>query len=322
MIFQNGMAIQTLQARNVFASLLSRDITYDLIISIWKISHPNLKSSLNGAPVEGIGTGDKTEKTGSVVEDGSASDEVYDEDEEDDDDEGDGSFIDANDVSTVGSDVGDITKAVLRKASAAVVGAPANGGSTKSPDAIESALAGAVSTVDFPGPATHEPTDCGDQSLHHEKGLIDTTIPAPLGKIYSLMFGPASGAFMRRWLIEDQKSMDVQLEDDQKGLGAGCKSMTYSYIKPLGSALGPKQTKCMISQNLEQFDLEKAVTVACVTQNPDVPSGNVFVVKTKYCLMWAPGNSTRIISTFTIEWSGKSWIKGKSVHSFEAIHRD
>lgn len=311
MIFQNGIVIQTLQARNVFASLLSRDLTYDLIISIWKISHPNLKSSLNGAPVEGIGTGDKTEKAGSVIEDGSASEEIYDEDEEDDDDEGDGSLIDANDVSTIGSEVGDATKAVIRKASAAAMGAPANGGTLKPSEAMESVLAGATATADFPGVATHEPTDCGDQSAHHEKVLIDTTIPAPLGKIYSLMFGPASGAFMRRWLVEDQKSLDLQLEDDKKGLGADCKSMTYSYIKPLGGSIGPKQTRCMISQNLEQFDLEKAVTVACSTQNPDVPSGNVFMVKTRYCLMWGPGNSTRLISTCAIEWSGKSWLKGK-----------
>ncbi|TID14707.1 hypothetical protein E2P81_ATG08662 [Venturia nashicola] len=304
MIFQNGIVIQTLQARNVFASLLSRDLTYDLIISIWKISHPNLKSSLNGAPVEGIGTGDKTEKAGSVIEDGSASEEIYDEDEEDDDEEGDGSLLDANDVSTIGSEVGDATKAVIRKASAAAVGAPANGGAVKPSEAMEVALA-AATTVDFPGAATHEPTDCGDQSAHHEKVLVDTTIPAPLGKIYSLMFGPASSAFMRRWLIEEQKSLDLQLDDDKKGLGADCKSMTYSYIKPLGGSIGPKQTRCMISQNLEQFDLERAVTVACSTQNPDVPSGNVFMVKTRYCLMWGPGNSTRLIITCTIEWSGK-----------------
>jgi len=66
----------------------------------------------------------------------------------------------------------------------------------------------------------------------------------------------------------------------------------------------------MINQTLEQFDLDRAVTVACSTQNPDVPSGNIFVVKTRYCLMWAPGNSTRLVSTCTIEWSGKSWLKG------------
>jgi hypothetical protein len=308
-IFQNGLVISTMQNRNVFASLLNRDTTYELIISIWKITHPNLKSSLNGAPVESGNTGDKTEKAGSVIEDESASEEIYDEDEEDDDDQDD-SFIEANEGSTFGSEAGEAVTTLNRKVSAAVVGVPLSGGQAKAVDIIETAVTGAIATQDFPGPATHEATDCGDQASHHEKVLMDVVIPAPLGKIYSMMFGPASGAFMRKWLVEDQKSLDLQLEDDKQGLGAEKKTMNFSYIKPLGGSIGPKQTKCIINQTLEQFDLEKAVTVACLTQNPDVPSGNIFVVKTRYCLMWASGNATRIVSTCTIEWSGKSWLKG------------
>ena len=139
---------------------------------------------------------------------------------------------------------------------------------------------------------------------------MDATIPAPLGKVYSLIFGPSSGVFMKKFLIDDQKSLELTLEDDKTGLGGEKKTRGYSYIKPLTGSFGPKQTKCIIVETLEQENLEKAVTVACATQNPDVPSGNVFVVKTKYCLMWAPGNSTRMIITGAIEWSGKSWIKG------------
>jgi len=156
----------------------------------------------------------------------------------------------------------------------------------------------------------HGATECGDGDSHYDKLLIDTIIPAPLGKIYSLMFGPASGQFMRKWLIEDQKSTELQMEDDKKGLGEDSKSMNISYIKPLGGGLGPKQTKCIVSMTLEQYDLERAVTVLCSTQTPDVPSGNTFLTKTRYCLMWGPGNSTRLIMTFTVEWSGKSWLKG------------
>lgn len=118
---------------------------------------------------------------------------------------------------------------------------------------------------------------------------------------------------MRKWLIEDQKSLELTLEDDKKGLGEDCKALSFSYIKPLNASIGPKQTKCIINSTLDQFDLDKAVTITCNTQNPDVPNGNIFVVKTKYCLMWAPGNSTRLIMNFVIEWSGKSWLKGESV---------
>ncbi|KAF2100954.1 hypothetical protein NA57DRAFT_74551 [Rhizodiscina lignyota] len=316
-IFPNAIVVQTLHARNVFASLVSRDTTYDLLINIWKISHPNLKSSLNGVTLDDAGgTGDKTEKAGSIVpsdgEDDSldeSEDDVYDEDAEEE--EGDGSFAgeagDANGVDATGADD---ENGGTRKTSAAVIGATVAGGAAKVIDAVEAVVAGATASADYPGPQSHEATACGDEGAHLEKLLIDTTIPAPLGKVYSMMFGPASGTWMRRWLIDDQKSMDLQLEDDKKGLDDSKKSMNYSYIKPLTGSIGPKQTKCVISQTLEQFDLEKAVTVSCATQNPDVPSGNIFVVKTRYCLMWGPGNSTRMIANCTIEWSGKSWLKG------------
>ena len=310
-IFQNGIVISTMHARNVFASLLNRDATYELIISMWKITHPNLKSTLNGNAVEGGGTGDKTEKAESVADGDSASEELYDEDETTEDDgDGNKSMEAAGNESLTGSEPGEIVKVVSRKVSAAVGGAVSNA-IAKVAENAETTIAGAATTIDFPGPPTHETTDCGDGPNHHEKLLMDATIPAPLGKIYSMMFGPSSGTFMRKWLTEDQKSLNVQLEDDKQGLGPDKKEMSYSYIKPLGgSGFGPKQTTCIINMTLEQFDLEKAVTVACSTQNPDVPSGNSFTVKTRYCLMWGPSNSTRLIMNYTIEWTGKSWLKG------------
>jgi hypothetical protein len=313
-LFPNAIVIQTLHARNVFASFLARDSTYDLIIGIWKISHPNLKSSLNGVMLDSGGTGDKTEKAESVgSEDGSlqdSDDDVYDEDAEEDD--GVGSFTDAGEGSVAGSEVGSVVGVeTQRKVSAAVSQAVGGGGDVA--EAAKAATNGAAATnQDFPGSASHGPTECGDTDQHYDKLLIDTTIPAPLGKVWNLMFGPASGAFMRKWLVEDQKSTDLQMEDDKKGLGEDKKSFNYSYIKPLFAPVGPRQTKCNIAMTLEQYDLEKAATVLCSTGTPDVPSGSIFLTKTRYCLMWGPGNSTRLIMTFTVEWSGKSWLRGKS----------
>jgi VASt domain-containing protein/GRAM domain-containing protein len=321
MIFQNAIAVQTMHARNVFASLLTRDTTYDLIISIWRNSHPNLRSSLNGAPVEGTATGDKTEKAASVADDDSASEEIYDEDLEEDDDE-DSSYTEARDGSVAGSDVPELKPIANRKVSAQVAAAT---GAVKDAKAIEttgSASAGSAAVVDFPGPATHEPTDCGDAGSHCEKPLHEATIPAPLGKVYSLMFGPKSGTFMGRFLLEDEKCWDLlQLEEGNVGLGSECKSRTFNYMKPLMGSIGPKQTKCIVTENLEQFDLEKAVSILCSTQTPDVPSGNSFLVKTRYCLMWAPGNGTKLIMTYAVEWSSKSWLKGTSVHIFTLKER-
>jgi len=325
MVFPNAIAIQTLHARHTFRSLLSRESTYDLLVGIWKISHPSLKSSLNGVRLDEGGTGDKTEKgDGSGSDDGSEvgsddADEIYDEDE--DAEEGLGSYTEGADGSVAGSDLADApAKPVSRKPSAAAVAASTavnnalSNGDAKSGE--KAGAAGAAASADFPGPATHAPTECGDQSTHYDKLIKDETVPAPLGKVYSMMFGPASGTFMTKFLLEDQKVLDLQMEDDKKGLSEDIKTRSYSYIKPLNASIGPKQTKCLITETLDSIDLEKAVSITVATQTPDVPSGNVFSVKTKYCLMWAAGNSTRILMTCAIEWTGKSWLKSNTLGTF------
>lgn len=318
MVFPNAIAVQTLQARHTFRSLLSREATYELVIGIWKLSHPNLKSSLNGARVDAGGTGDKTEKvepTGS--DDGSdvsdEEEEVYDEDEEEEDESGSIINTAAHTAANAGDDPNE-PRPVTRKASnlGAAIGAAAGGVPTQSDGkAGDKAAAVSAATPDFPGPATHGPTECSDGDTHYAKVLKDEVIPAPLGKIYSMMFGPASGGFISKWMIDELKVTELQMEDDKKGLSEEKPTRFYSYIKPLYAAIGPKSTKCLSTENLDAFDLEKAVSVTITTQTPDVPSGNVFSVKTRYCLMWAPGNSTRVLVNCTVEWTGKSWLKGK-----------
>jgi len=310
-IFPNAIVISTLHARNTFASFVARDSTYELLIGIWKISHPNLKSSLNGVTLDNAGTGDKTEVAdpdGSVGDsEDDSEDEIYDEDDDDDV----GSFTDAGLApSIVGSEVGD--QVLSRKASAALLGggaSQANGAGPKGLENADVAVTGAGVSADHPGPLTHEPTQCSDE--HYDRPITDVTIPAPLGKVYSMMYGPAANVFMRKWLVDDQKSRELNLPDDKNGLDNDHKTMVFDYIKPLSGAVGPKQTKCITTNTLTAFDLEKVVTVDCSTQTPDVPSGNVFTTKTRYCLTWGPGNSTRMVANCTIEWTGKSWLKGR-----------
>lgn len=313
-IFPNAIVIQTLHARNIFASLVARDSTYELLIGIWKISHPNLKSSLNGVSIDDSNLGDKTEKADSTgSDDGSeeGSDDVYDEDDEENADVG--SFTEAGgNGSIAGSDVGDVGRTVSRKTSTVPVstGGQTNGATPSALQTTDAAVTGAAVGLDYPGQPTHAATECGDVESHYDKPLTDTTIPAPLGKVYSLMWGPASGAFMRKWMVEDQKSKELAYEDDKTGLDETHRTFGYSYIKPLNAPVGPKQTKCITTCTLELYDLDKAVIVSCSTQTPDVPSGSIFTTKTRYCLMWGPDNSTRFIANCTIEWTGKSWLKG------------
>jgi hypothetical protein len=311
MVFPNAIAIQTLHARHTFRSLLSREATFDLLIGIWKASHPAaFQKSINGKQMEQEAQ-DKAEKiveSEAESEAGSEDDEVYDEDEDGD---AAGSFIDQP-ASIASSDTADL-KSITRKPSAmngiSVLPKMPISGDTLPVE--QAASAAAEAAAEFPGPTTHAPTECSDSGTHYEKIIKDEIIPAPLGKIYSMLYGPASGVFVSKYLNEECKVADLVFEDDKKGLSNENKSRQYTYIKPLGGSIGPKQTRCITTETLDAFDLEKAVSVTCTTQTPDVPSGNAFSVKTKYCLSWAPNNATRLQMNCGIEWTAKSWLKGK-----------
>jgi hypothetical protein len=89
-----------------------------------------------------------------------------------------------------------------------------------------------------------------------------------------------------------------------------------SYIRPLNGSIGPKQTKCEIRDETVHCDFSDYVVMLTTTRTPDVPSGGVFAVKTRTCLMWASGISTRVIVTTQVDWTGRSFIKGEFSSSF------
>ncbi|KAF4587255.1 GRAM domain-containing protein [Ophiocordyceps camponoti-floridani] len=318
LIFKNGLMISTLHAKHIFASFTGRDATYDLIINIWKLGHPTLKSTLNGVRLDGTG-GDKTEKVDEPLQERgtravSESDEDSEDDDEgeddDDDDDDDDDFYDEENEYAADTQATELTspdaeteKSTGRKVSAMTTTA---GGAV---DASREAPTSPGGPADFPGPTTHAPTDCGDSATHYDKVVGDEVIAAPLGQVYNLVFGPGSVDWMAKWLTTDQKCFDLQMED-KTGLGSDHRSRNYTYIKPLNASIGPKQTKCIVAEAVDGFDIEKAVNLNVTTQTPDVPSGNVFSVKTKYCLSWAENNGTRVQVNCTTEWSGKSWLKG------------
>lgn len=319
LLFKNGLEISTLHAKNIFASFTSRDSTYDLIVGIWKLGHPSLRSSLNGVRISDTGGGDRTEKVdgNDATESASESeeesedgDDVYDEDEDEDD-----TVSYTQDPDDVPEDSDDGAKGAASRKTSVTADAARNATTADKPKTSPSA----PPTDDFPGPATHAPTDCTDRDAHYEKVMADEIIQAPLGKVYNLMFGPASGAFMSKWLTGEQKCFDLAWED-RKALDNEHRTRDYSYVKPLNGAIGPKQTKCLSVESLDVIDLDRSVSVTLTTQTPDVPSGNVFSIKTKYCLSWGDKNSTRLQANCAVEWSGKSWLKGMFTSSFKVHH--
>ena len=95
-----------------------------------------------------------------------------------------------------------------------------------------------------------------------------------------------------------------------------------SYIKPLTASIGPRQTKCELSDETVHCDFDDYISTLTTTRTPDVPSGNVFSVQTKTCIMWASNVSSRVIVTTQVEWSGRSFIKGRfSVYCDAAARR-
>jgi hypothetical protein len=312
LIFKNGLMVSTLQNKHIFASFTNRDSTYDLIIKIWQLGHPSLRSTLNGVRVEGTG-GDKTERITeddepvaapiAGGEDSASGSETDDEDFYDEDDE-DGHVAEITQPTELSTQETETEKTVSRKASA-MVGANGDAVQVK-----EIPAPGVVVVADFPGPVSHAPTDCGDAATHYDKVIADDVIPAPLGKVFNMIYGPPSVSWISKFITGDQKCTEWQMED-KKGLGLENKSRTYSYIRPLSGSIGPRQTRCIISENVENIDWEKAINMNITIQNPDVPSGNVFCIKTRWCLSWAEKDCTRVQVNMTIEWSGKSWLKGE-----------
>lgn len=164
-------------------------------------------------------------------------------------------------------------------------------------------------STDFPGPREHPPTEAPSLSdgTAFIKPLLDECFEAPLGKIYELLYGNDT-TWLQDFLVANQKLLDVQV--GQFADKAGKNTRSTSYVKPLSGPIGPKQTRCFLEDVVEMKDFEKCVQVVQSTTSPDVPSGDAFMIKTRFSLMWGPRDSTRLVSNCVIEWSKSSWIKG------------
>ncbi|KAL7667315.1 VASt domain-containing protein [[Candida] zeylanoides] len=269
-LFPNGMVIRTLQNRYVFATFISRDSIFSLITTVW---HRVLMGSDDP---------ERRARAGRAEED---------EEEPDDDD-------DAVSVASAASAASADSASASSSASA----------STQSAGAADAAeTPGDYHGLPIVGPSSHAPTDNNYTKGPNDTFICDETLDAPVGVIYQLMFGDDTSKYIS--MLKDQKNFDIS-EDSIVGLSTNNRERRYSYIKPLGGSIGPKQTKCIITDTLKEFAIDSAILVEQVSQTPDVPSGSSFVVKTKIYLSWAQNNATRLYVVTSVEWSAKSWLKG------------
>ncbi|KAG8854851.1 hypothetical protein FRB91_003013 [Serendipita sp. 411] len=149
---------------------------------------------------------------------------------------------------------------------------------------------------------------CLKAGIHYPNTAMEVVVPGTPEQIYNLMF--ASG-FIKDFLSQNQKLMDIQTSDWQPSPeNQHLLSRNMSYIKPLSGGFGPKQTKCELRDENQHVDFNDYASTITTTRTPEVPSGGVFSVKTRTCIMWAGNSSTKVMVTFTVEWTGKSFIKG------------
>ncbi|ANB11860.1 Ysp2p [Sugiyamaella lignohabitans] len=304
-LFPNGIVIQTLHARHSFASFVNRDSVIDFLMSIWKKSSPHQPnrseayangSAVNMSDSESTSSTDKERNREVDSDDGSfsygSSGEVISDELDTDDEFGETARDSPSESANKDSSGGK---------------APAAGNGSGDGAGADSGSGSGSWPVPLEGPETHAPTDLPALDAN-DKELATETIHAPLGIVANLLFGSDS-TWYKKFLTENQKNIKLGEVPPFEADG-GNKTRHYEYVKPLSGPVGPKQTKCISTDTIEKWDLENYVVVTTATSTPDVPSGGSFVTKSRTGLCWAPGNSTKIVISYHIEWSAKSWLKG------------
>lgn len=270
-----------------FASFLSREATYDVLVNIWKLSHPSLANGHGNRDLDDeADTGETTVEAHSKARlskrarlrrrfmerrerwrsAGIESDEDEDNDSEEDQ-EPSGSSHDEQEEGSA------------------------------APEAKKQRRA-------------RRPTECqdGKQNEHYPNVVLDAVYPTSVETLHNLLY---TTDFVRNFLVEEQKVLDVEIGEWEKSEDAPAEGMcrALSYIKPLNGSIGPKQAKCVISEASLHVDPDTYTTTIATTRTPDVPSGGSFAVKTRTCLTWAGGWRTRLHVTCTVEWTGRSFIR-------------
>ncbi|KTW25879.1 hypothetical protein T552_03153 [Pneumocystis carinii B80] len=277
-VFPNAIQITTLHAKYMFSSFISRDTTYDLLISIWRLINPSTRTLITEVNID--------DKNNENYENFTKTKDLNDQGFEiNSTQNNEGINADENSIK-------EIAKTSYQNFS------KENYLTTDDINLDNKSL----------GYTERQPTECSCllRNEHYEKQICDETIKGPLPEVVNLCFGEDL-TFMYNFLENVQKVSEIKLSKWKKD-DLGKKTRHINYLKPLYGPVGPKQTHCKIVETIEHED-NNYVSVSSITKTPDVPSGNSFVVKTKYCMMWDKNNYTRIIATCTTDWTKSSWLK-------------
>ncbi|KAG7896375.1 hypothetical protein KL906_003181 [Ogataea polymorpha] len=280
----NALEFGTLHDKYTFASFISRDSTYELLVKIWS-------SLLSGS---NLNTVDLDFTTSEVDSDDPESEESDDPD-----------AVKMSRHGTLPSKTIKTTKeSYLDSGNDSDVSDKENMITDDEPEINDNSESRTFRGIPYDGPLHHEPTSNAYSSESGDVEIVNDTISAPVGAVYSLLFGQDT-MFLKN-VLKIQKNTDIS---EIPAFDESTKKRTYSYTKPLNGPVGPKQTKCNVEEEIERCDFNSSCLVTQITDTPDVPSGNSFHVKTRIYLSWGDNNCCRIYVVTSVVWSGKSWIK-------------
>lgn len=307
-LFPNGILVETRDVKHNFASFLSRDATFDFLRTVWLESVGKDLADLdaidsNGKskePTEDIRESSQRRISNyimSIDEDAHGEDNWSEENLEITDDEqnvfssDDEEELQANndsDVKILKEEVPTTTNSDSRVALRASSEYQNNGPHSNPPTTINRSF----------------------EDSEHEKEVGNVFIDAPLGIVFDVMFGSANTALHRK-ILDSQGATEVSdygpfLPNEKE---QSLMERKYTYRRPLGYSIGPKSTKCCVSEIIEHLDYRDHIVVLSITATPDVPSGGSFTVRTRYYFLWAENNRTHLRIAFHVKWSGSSWIK-------------
>lgn len=289
-VIPNAIQVATLHSKHTFASFLSRDTTYDIVVNIWKLSHPALPTVESQADI--------------LTDEESVESPEY---------EGDAvkSKSEAEGLSQP-TPVKKSKRKILKK-KLGIKDGGADGHSIGAAVTVPE-LAAAIARAKSPAPSgkrqPHRKTTCTceKEKKHFTNVVLDTTYPTKPEKLYNLIF---TSGFMKDFWTDNQKLSELQMSDwAPSAANNNILSREISYIKPLAGGFGPKQTKCYLADQNEHVDFDEYVTTVTTTRTPDVPSGGSFSVKTRTCITWDGGNVSHMYVSCMVEWTGRSMVKG------------
>lgn len=161
----------------------------------------------------------------------------------------------------------------------------------------------------YDGPLRGTPSKYGySPEDNNEHILSEVELNAPPGIVFQLLFG-SNPSFWLEFFMSQDSSKFTDFGEFDKVDENGQKYREFSYAKGLHFPVGPKSTKCVVTEHILHCDYSDYIHVLNTTRTPDVPSGGSFSTKTRYMFRWASKTTCMLKVSYFMDWTASSWIK-------------